>query len=102
MRKKRRRLLRGDWYPLRRTSAATAVPGYGLLSLPERLLQSDCRRMAGQFKRKLDAVGINQIPVPARTVSDAHAITTLRQLLDRLDTAGTGERVDVKSMMDAV
>jgi hypothetical protein len=34
-------------------------------------------------------------------VSDAHAITTLRQLLDRLDKAATGERVDVESMMEA-
>lgn len=40
--------------------------------------------------------------VAASAVSDAHAITTLRQLLDRLDKAATGERVDVESMMEAV
>ena len=33
---------------------------------------------------------------------DAHAITTLQQLLDRLDKAGTGKRVDIESMMEAV
>src|SRR5688500_13340203 len=31
-----------------------------------------------------------------------HGITTLQQLLDRLDKAGTGQRVDVESMMEAV
>src|SRR5687768_1606221 len=38
----------------------------------------------------------------ARIVTDAHAITTLQQLLDRLDKAATGKRVDVESMMEAV
>lgn len=44
----------------------------------------------------------NRIPKPARTVSDARAVTSLQQLLDRLDKAATGERVDVESMMEAV
>src|SRR3989337_1865325 len=35
-------------------------------------------------------------------VSDALAITTLQQLLDRLDQAARRERVDVESMMEAV
>ena len=35
------------------------------------------------------------------TGNDAHAVTTLQQLLDRLEKAGTGERVDVESMLEA-
>ena len=35
-------------------------------------------------------------------MGDAHAITTLQQLLDRLEKAGTAERVDVESMLEAV
>jgi hypothetical protein len=35
-------------------------------------------------------------------VHDTRDITTLHQLLDRLDTAATGERVDVEGMMEAV
>ena len=35
-------------------------------------------------------------------VPEARDITTLQQLLDRLDKADTGERVDVESMMQAV
>ena len=37
-----------------------------------------------------------------RTVPEARDIATLQQLLDRLDTAATGERVDVERMMQAV
>ena len=37
-----------------------------------------------------------------RTVRDGRDITTLQQLLDRLDKAATGERVDVECMMEAV
>ena len=39
---------------------------------------------------------------PARTVRETRDITTLQQLLDRLDQAATGERVDVECMMEAV
>jgi hypothetical protein len=39
---------------------------------------------------------------PLRTVPGARDITTLQQLLDRLDNAATGERVDVQCMMQAV
>lgn len=39
---------------------------------------------------------------PARTVRELPEITTLQQLLDRLDQAATGERVDVDCMMNAV
>ena len=35
-------------------------------------------------------------------VPEARDITTLQQLVDRLDTAATGERVDVECMMQAV
>jgi hypothetical protein len=42
------------------------------------------------------------LPKSARTVREARDITTLRQLLDRLDKAATGERVDVECMMEAV
>src|SRR5688572_18906672 len=37
----------------------------------------------------------------ARIVTDAHPITTLQQLLDRLDKAATGDRVYVESTMEA-
>lgn len=39
---------------------------------------------------------------PTRTVREGREITTLQQLLDRLDQAATGERVDVECMMEAV
>ena len=42
---------------------------------------------------------VGKLSKPARTVRD---ITTLQQLLDRLDKAATGERVDVECMMEAV
>jgi len=38
----------------------------------------------------------------ARTVREEPGITTLHQLVDRLDKAATGERVDVECMMEAV
>ena len=39
---------------------------------------------------------------PSGTVPEARDITTLQQLLDRLDRAATGDRVDVECMMQAV
>ena len=39
---------------------------------------------------------------PFRTVPEAREITSLQQLLDRLDNAATGERIDVDCMMQAV
>lgn len=39
---------------------------------------------------------------PGRTVRVGGDVTSLHQLLDRLDTAATGERVDVECMMEAV
>lgn len=41
-------------------------------------------------------------PNDDRSLRSARDITTLQQLLDRLDNAATGERVDVESMMQAV
>jgi hypothetical protein len=39
---------------------------------------------------------------PARAVREPHEITTLQQLLDRLDQAATCDRVDVECMIEAV
>ena len=39
---------------------------------------------------------------PLRTAHEARDIITLHQLLDRLDQAATGERIDVECMMQAV
>ena len=39
---------------------------------------------------------------PLRSGREARDVTTLSQLLDRLDKAATGERIDVECMMEAV